>query len=339
MKALKSVSKKILSSVAITATLLGTVDALAATRLTMAGQFNEDHIATKAQRTFAERVATETDGRVKIRLFPANQLGDYTQVYDELRIGTIDMALISVPSQFDKRLELGYLHYIAKDYEDIRKNYTSGSFVYNKMNELHNEQGVKFMGFHVDGFGGLGLTKIPGDIENVKSPKNDVLVRVPPMDIFKLAADDQGFRTVSIPWADLYTAMQTGVADGWSGGTSSLNYQQFRDIIKYYVVNNNFIEHTGWLMSEKSLSKVSAKDAAIIEKIANELAAISIDESQANDEKGLKDLEQAGVKIIRLNTSELQNWADNARAETWPKLQSVLGSELISELEKEFSNK
>jgi TRAP-type C4-dicarboxylate transport system substrate-binding protein len=334
---LKSISKQILSSVAITAALMGAVDVSAATRLTMAGQFNEDHIATKAQRVFAERVKTETEGRVEIRVFAANQLGDYTQVYDELRIGTIDMALISVPSQFDKRLELGYLHYIAKDYNDIRKNYSPGSFVYRKMNELHGEQGVKFMGFHVDGFGGLGLTKVPSSVEDVKSPKNDVLVRVPPMDIFKLTADDQGFRTVSIPWADLYTAMQTGVADGWAGGTSSLNYQQFRDVIKYYVVNNNFIEHAGWLMSEKSLQKVSAEDAVIIERLANELAAQSITESQANDENGLKMLEEAGVKVIRLNDAELQAWAENARTETWPKLTSVLGDELIGELEQEFA--
>jgi TRAP-type C4-dicarboxylate transport system substrate-binding protein len=336
MSKLKTLSKYIISSVAITSVLVGAMTASAATRLTMAGQFNEDHIATKAQRVFAKRVKDETQGRVEIRVFAANQLGDYTQVYDELRIGTIDMALISVPSQFDKRLELGYLHYIAKDYEDIRKNYSPGSFVYRKMNELHQEQGVKFMGFHVDGFGGLGLTKLPEHVEDINSPKNGVLVRVPPMDIFKLAADDQGFRTVSIPWADLYTAMQTGVADGWAGGTSSLNYQQFRDVIKYYIVNNNFIEHAGWLMSEKSLTKVSTEDAAIIERLANELAATSIVESQQNDENGLKQLEQAGVQVIRLNDDQLQAWADNARIKTWPKLTSVLGEELITELEQEF---
>jgi TRAP-type C4-dicarboxylate transport system substrate-binding protein len=336
MKKLKLLSKHILSSVAITATLLAAFETSAATRLTMAGQFNEDHIATKAQRVFADQVAKETDGRVEVRVFAANQLGDYTQVYDELRIGTIDMALISIPSQFDKRLELGYVHYIAKDYEDIRKNYSPGSFVYTKMEELHKEQGVKFMGFHVDGFGGLGLTTLPESVEDIKSPKKGVLVRGPPMDIFKLAADDQGFRTVSIPWADLYTAMQTGVADGWAGGTSSLNYQQFRDVIKYYVVNNNFIEHTGWLLSEKALKKVSAEDAVIIERLANELAANSIVESQKNDEEGLALLEKAGVKVIRLNDTQLQSWADTARSETWPKLTSVLGEKLIKELEKEF---
>ncbi|WP_417227884.1 TRAP transporter substrate-binding protein DctP [Amphritea sp.] len=336
MNKIKSISKSIISSLTIAAACLGGIEASAATRLTMAGQFNEDHIATKAQRVFAERVEAETDGRVQIRVFAANQLGDYTQVYDELRIGTIDMALISVPSQYDKRLELGYLHYIAKDYEGIRKNYSPGSFVYNKMNQLHNEQGVKFMGFHVDGFGGIGLTKLPAKIKDVSSPKNDVLVRVPPMDIFKLTADDQGFRTVSIPWADLYTAMQTGVADGWVGGTSSLNYQQFRDVIKYYVVNNNFIEHTAWLMSQKSLSKVSPEDAATIERLANELAAQSIDESKENDEKGLQQLEAAGIQVIRLNDTELQDWANNARVKTWSKLSTVLSADLIEELTQEF---
>ncbi|MEH6812884.1 MAG: TRAP transporter substrate-binding protein DctP [Motiliproteus sp.] len=338
MTAFKTYTKRVFSSMAIAVALLGPIDASAATRLTMAGQFNEDHPASKAQRVFAERVESETDGRVNIRVFTANQLGDYTQVYEELRRGTIDMAVISVPSQFDKRLELGYLHYIAKDYDDIRKNYSPGSYVYKKMNELHTDQGVKFMGFHVDGFGGLGLTKLPKNIHDVTSIKSDVLLRVPPMDIFKLTADDQGFRTVSIPWADLYTAMQTGVADGWSGGTSGLNYLQFKDIIKYYVVNNNFIEHFGWLMSAKSLKKVSKEDAAIIERIANELALKSVEESQENDAKGIRMLEEAGVEVVRLNSTELQEWADYSRKNTWPKLEAVLGAELLSELEQEFAN-
>jgi len=335
MSSFKLISKCVISSFAISASLF-IADASAATRLTMAGQFNESHIATKAQRLFAEQVKEETEGRVSIRVFPANQLGDYTQVYDELKIGTIDMALISIPSQFDKRLELGYMHYIAKDYDDIRENYSPGSYVFEKMTDLHDRQGVKFMGFHVDGFGGMGLTKVPDNVEDIKSPKTDVLVRVPPMDVFKLTADDQGFRTISVPWADLYTAMQTGVADGWVGGTSTLNYQQFRDVIKYYVVNNNFIEHTGWLMSQKALKKLSDEDVKIIERLSGELAKNSIVESQQNDEKGLKLLEEAGVKVIRLTDAELQDWADNARVKTWPQLAPVFGAELIRELEHEF---
>ena len=44
----------------------------------------------------AKEVSAKSNGRIDIKIFPANQLGDYTLVYEELIRGTIDMALISV---------------------------------------------------------------------------------------------------------------------------------------------------------------------------------------------------------------------------------------------------
>ena len=58
----------------------------------------------------AKEIGQKTKGRIEIKVFPGNQLGDYTLVYEELIRGTIDMSLTSVPSQFDPRLELMYIN-------------------------------------------------------------------------------------------------------------------------------------------------------------------------------------------------------------------------------------
>lgn len=303
----------------------------------MAGQYPKEHQGTLAQYEFKKRVEEASDGRIKVKVFPSNQLGDYTQVYEELRRGTLDMGVISVPSQFDSRLELGYLHYVARDYDEARKVYAPGSFIYNKVSEIHDSLGVKFFGFHVDGFGGFGLTKLPsnGDIRDVNS-KKDILLRVPPIDVFKVAADDQGFQTVSVPYSDLPVAMQTGVADGWSGGPPMLNYQQFRDVIKYFLVCNNFFENASWLASAKFFDSLSAEDQALIEKTANELSLASFDASQEGDLEGLKLLEEAGVEVIRLTDEELAAWATHARTVTWPKLKDGLSAEIIEGLQVQY---
>jgi TRAP-type C4-dicarboxylate transport system substrate-binding protein len=303
----------------------------------MAGQYPEEHQATKAQYEFKKRVEQASGGRIKVRVFPSNQLGDYTQVYEELRRGTIDMGLISVPSQFDSRLELGYLHYVARNYDEARKVYAPGSYIYKKVSEIHDSLGVKFFGFHVDGFGGLGLTKLPADadIRDVNS-KKEILLRVPPIDVFKVTAEDQGFQTVEVPYSDLPIAMQTGTVDGWSGGPPLLNYEQFRDVIKYFLVCNNFFENASWLASAKFFDKLSPKDQDLIRKTANDLALASFDASQQNDEKGLRLLEKAGIKVIRLNDQELAQWAQHARTVTWPKLEKGLSKEIIEGLQTQY---
>ena len=71
----------------------------AQTTLRFAGQFPPDHTATGFMKDVAKEVSVKSNGHIDIKIFPANQLGDYTLVYEELIRGTIDMALISVPSQ------------------------------------------------------------------------------------------------------------------------------------------------------------------------------------------------------------------------------------------------
>lgn len=53
-------------------------------------------IDTQCAEKIVERMEEETGGKVKITLYPAGQLGDLTQIYDEVIAGTIDMSLTSV---------------------------------------------------------------------------------------------------------------------------------------------------------------------------------------------------------------------------------------------------
>lgn len=304
-------------------------------RIKVASQYAKDHPATQALEVFKKRIESETDGRIKIRLFPANQLGDYTQVYEELRRGTIDMGLISVPSQFDTRLEVTYLHYLAMNYDEARTIYAQGSKLFNSMDKLHNALGVKFLGFNVEGFGGLGLAKKPDNMRDPAAAKG-ILLRVPPMAVFKETADDQGFKTVSVPFAELYTALQTGVADGWSGGPALVNYLQFRDVIKYFIVANNFFETTSYMMSDKLWKSLSPEDQNLIQSAVTDLQVKSFKISEENEVKALGLLEKAGIEVVNLSDAELKAWADRCRKVTWPKLEARLSKELLDELKSQY---
>lgn len=105
---------------------LATCSEAAEVKLRFAGQFPKDHSATKFMYEIADGVKAKTDGRVEIEVFPANKLGDYTIIYEDLMRGAVDMALISVPSQFDPRLELVYLNAFA-NYDVLKKNFSPGA--------------------------------------------------------------------------------------------------------------------------------------------------------------------------------------------------------------------
>ena len=83
--------------------------------LKFAGQNATDHPATDMMNKIAKDIAEKTEGRIEVKVYPANQLGDYSLVYEEQIRGTIDMSCISVPSQFDARMELNYINGYVSD--------------------------------------------------------------------------------------------------------------------------------------------------------------------------------------------------------------------------------
>jgi len=300
-------------------------------RLRMAGQYAPDHSTTQLQYKFAEMVKERSNGEIDIRVFPANQLGDYTQVYEELSRGTIEMATISVPSQFDSRLDVTYLHYLAMNYDEASRVYSRGSAMFDIMDELHAEQDVKFLGFNGEGFGILGFTRMPDNVKDPRSAKN-ILLRVPPMAVFQMTAADQNFQTVSIPFAELYTALQTGVADGWSGGPAMVNYVQFGDVIRGVLINNNFFENTSYLISKSAWNALSPQHQQILQEVADEISLESLTVARDNDAKYPPLFRERGIEVVTMSDAELQAWAEHARSVTWPRLEERLTKEVIDRL-------
>ncbi|MFC4350384.1 TRAP transporter substrate-binding protein DctP [Fodinicurvata halophila] len=310
--------------------------ASAEVQLRMAGIVPEGHPATEAMNEFAERAAEQSDGEIDIRVFPANQLGDYTQIYEELRRDTIEFALIPVPSQFDSRLELPSLNYAVSSWDQAKEMMARDGFIAEEMAQLHANLDVKQIGgLYANGFGGLGLTELPEDIHDPTSEK-DVLLRVPPIDVFKVAMDDLGFQTVTVPYAELYNAMQTGVAEGWTGGQAEINYTNFRDVIDYYVPVNNFFESYAFLMSAETWEGLSAENQEIIREIAIDLVDKSFETARESEETYLKRLDESGVEVVEFTDEDRERWAEYVRETTWPKLHDRLSEELINRLREQY---
>ncbi|MEC1715142.1 TRAP transporter substrate-binding protein DctP [Schinkia azotoformans] len=298
----------------------------------------EDHPATQAAYDFAEKVKERTDGRIEIDLFPSSQLGDYTTVYEEVTRGTIEMSLSTMPSLLDSRLDISFMPYLVENYSKLEESLGPDSYVFNKLKELNAEQNVEFLSFHVNGFGGVGTAKEVPNIAEIDQPK-DLLIRTAPSDIYKLPWEAIGFRTVTIPYADLYTSLQTGAADGWAGGEPSLNYFGFRDVIKYFYTTNDFINADSLIINKNVFEGFSEEDQNTIKELATELMYGSFKNAEENDNKYMKMMEDEGITVVRLSAEEISKLANHVREVSWPKLESQMGADIIKELQEEYLNK
>lgn len=127
--------------------------------LRYANQHSIDHTATLAAQAAAEEIHEKTDGRITFEVYPANQLGDWTQVYEEVMMGTIDVANTTVPETYDARANASMLPYLANSYAELDKAMGPDSYLAGKMVDIQAAQGIKFLGYSCEGFAGIGTSK------------------------------------------------------------------------------------------------------------------------------------------------------------------------------------
>ncbi len=302
-------------------------------KLKVAGISPLEYRGTRSLMRVKEEVEAQTEGRIEFDVFPMNQLGDYTQVFEEIRRGTIEMGLIFLPSQFDKLLELGSLPYLGTNYEEIAKQLSPGSYLYKTVESSLAKLGVTLLRIYGDGFIGVGSTKRPQDPGNPKATKN-MLIRVAPVVAYKLCAEHMGFRTTNIPYADTYSAIQTGVCDGWLGGSSVINYQVFGDVIKFYTPYNCLFDQTAFMINTKLWKSLKPEDKKIIISAVNREADKSFADCKAEDTSYLQKMKDKGIEIVTLSPEDLSNLAEHVRKEAWPELAEIYGKDVMENIEK-----
>ena len=120
-----------------------------------AGQSPPDHMATKMMEQMAKEINEGTKGRVEVKVYPASQLGNYTLVMEEMIRGTVDMACMSVATDFDPRLEILYANGYVTGYDAAKKAFDPDAWLPKKLNEFLTPLGVRLIGSYIEGFIGI----------------------------------------------------------------------------------------------------------------------------------------------------------------------------------------
>lgn len=288
-----------------------------------------------AAETLAERVKERTEGRVVINVYPASQLGDWVEVHDQVANGAIDMAMQPLASTSDRRLAIGWFPYMFPTYEAVEKATSKGGFVHDVVDEIIREQGMTLLGIFGVGMGGAGFAK---DIKEPENPdaKHGMKVRVWPGGItHRYMMERLGFSAATIPWAELFTGMQTGVVDGQIGGTAEMTYDNLKEVTKTWVQYNDHFECNWIFINTRSLDSLDPKDRQILIDTAQETAKERFEQLKVRDAEHLQRLKDYGVNIVTFSDEQLENIANVVRADVWPKISDELGDDIYNRLKKE----
>lgn len=289
---------------------------------------------TVALEDAAAKILELTDGHVKITVYPNSALGDNSIVYGQVMTGDIDMCLGTIVSTYNPGFDALSLPFLATSYEDYAKVYAPGSFMYDYISGLCAENGVTLLGFFNTGFNGIGAQKLPTeDFKTLNdNSKKDTLLRVPPILAYQRTVEAMNYRTTSIPYADLYSALQSGVADGWIGGSPLVNWDSFRDTISYFIDNRVINENMPLCINAELLASMPEEWQTAITETFNEMAMRVNDERAEQEAKAIQDMKDYGIKVIEPTDEEIEELAGVIREEVWNVMRPELGDDLVDQL-------
>lgn len=295
--------------------------------------YPEDHFTHQSVLRIKQKIEEGTNGKIKVDIFPAGQLGDFILVTDELIKGTIEMAYISIVDRFDPRMAAGYLPFICDSYDHMEKVFGRDSFLSKELDVINAKVGLKYLGIYTEGFLGVGATK---EIPNAGDPtvKKNFTVRTSNVTTSIETFQAMGFKVATLPYSEVYSALQSGIADGWLGGTPALNYVSFRDVIKYYYDYGCIIEANNFVMSQKAFDKLPKEYQDLIVDACFTESSESFKACQKEDMEYLQKLKDAGFTVVEFTPEEKAAMTATVKGKVWENAKPIYGAEFIDNLIK-----
>ena len=115
--------------------------------LRLATLYPADHEMTVSVQAACDKIAEETGGAVKITVYPSDQLGDYTAVYEEVMKGTIDMTVNTMVTTYDSTLEMLTIPYLVGSYAEAKDTFSNPeSYFFQTVRERQQALNIETLG-------------------------------------------------------------------------------------------------------------------------------------------------------------------------------------------------
>lgn len=185
----------------------------------------------------AASVEAATKGAVRIEVFPNNQLGDDTHMLSEVRSGAIQMMMIG-DSDLAVLVPQASITNVGFAFKDSDTAYravdgTLGHMVRQKIMKA----GLHPLPLAWD----EGLRQVTSGTHPINAPADlhGFRIRVPPSPIMLSLFKSIGAAPVTINLSELYTALQTHVADGEENSFAVIELEKLYEIQKYCSITNH----------------------------------------------------------------------------------------------------
>ncbi len=273
--------------------------------LTMAVNGTDTQIDTKVANYFKQLVEEESNGSVKIEVYPNDQLaaGNATKGIEMIADGSTDLAAYatSVLSVLDERLSIGTVPWTFSSYTEAREIIDESGLAY--YDSILQQQGITAIGSFHNGFRQLTNNKhavtTPEDLKGLK-------IRVPGSEVYMSFFRAFGADPVGLNWSETFTSLQQGAIDGQENGVSITSTSGVTEVQKYMTIWNYTYENDLFIANSDTWNSLSEATRTMLTEKAVEACNWGRDQVEAEHEELIAEFREQGMQVDVLTEEQLE---------------------------------
>jgi TRAP-type transport system periplasmic protein len=271
---------------------------------------NTDHPVSKGVQKFAEIVAAKSGGKIKVREFPANQLGSEMQQQSALRGGTQEMQSPATTSLAGVVKEFGLIDFpfivSTSEQADALLDGPLGKALLAKL----PEKDLIGLAFWDLGFRNVTNSRRPittgEDLDGIK-------IRVIPNPVYLDTFKTFGANPVPMSFNELYTALETRTVDGQENPFSVILSNKFYEVQKFLSTTNHTYSTNIILVSKKFWDRLSPAEQTILQDAAIEARDYQRKVSREQAAQAVAELKGKGMQVNEIAGPELDRMRDRTK--------------------------
>ncbi|OHZ01086.1 C4-dicarboxylate ABC transporter substrate-binding protein [Thalassospira sp. MIT1004] len=283
---------------------------------------------------FANIVEADTNGEIKVEVYPSNQLGSAAEHVQMVRDGLIQATLTSTGAiaSYYPRIDVLNLAF-AFDSNASTYDVFDGPFGQKLAADIESTLGdVKVLGFPDTG-GFFAVTNSKHPIATLEDFKG-IRVRTMSLPSHQKIMQSLGAEAYPMAWGEVYAGLQTGVIDGQMNPVPTVTFAKFNEVQGYLTLTNHLFSPYTFMLSKAFWDDLTADQQKIVRYAAQSCVVASRGVSRVIEasDRGLAGLTDK-MEITALSAQERQKLKDVTQPVVVKHVQESLGTEGVELLE------
>lgn len=284
------------------------------------------HPVHKAMIYMTEKVDEKSGGKMRVEIFPNEQLGTEKECIEALQLGYLAMTKTSsAPMEgFVPEMKVFGIPYLFRDTDHFWRalNGPIGKELL-LAGQTKRLRGLCYYDAGARSFYTKKRIDRPADLKGMK-------IRVQNSEMSMKMVKAMSGSPTPIPWGELYTSLDQGVVDGAENNPPSYRTSRHYEVCKYYTLD----EHTRLpdilIISTKVWNRLSPEQQRILQAAVDESVVYQRKIWAEAEKKDLETVQQHEVEIIR---PDKQAFRDSVKS-VWDEFEGTKIGKLIERIQK-----